>query len=188
MARGVVAPLKLVFIDLTEAYARLRTDPRVVIDAEVDAPRDLVELALALLDCRERYGVRTAFAFSASNRRAANLEQVAERTLGSRGFVVGRVDGTMRARERESRLAPLRREEAASEPTWLVTNCRVLAEGVDVPAVDLVAFADAKQSHVDILQCMGRASRVAPGKECGYVLVPVSEEAGEEGPLSLIHI
>ena len=53
-------------------------------------------------------------------------------------------------REKEAREA-----EAEEEPTQLVTNCRVLAEGVDLPAVDLVVFADAKHSHVDILQCMG---------------------------------
>ena len=64
-----------------------------------------------------------------------------------------------------------------------MTNCRVLAEpeGVDLPSVDLVVFADAKQSRVDILQCMGRASRIAPGKEFGYILVPVSEAAAEGG-------
>ena len=42
----------------------------------------------------------------------------------------------------------------------VISNCRVLGEGVDVPAVDLVAFIDAKSSHVDILQSMARASRV----------------------------
>ena len=53
----------------------------------------------------------------------------------------------------------------------VISNCRVLGEGVDVPAVDLVAFIDAKSSHVDILQSVARASRVSPGKECGLVLV-----------------
>ena len=138
------------------------------------------------------------FAFSADNRRAAGLEHVAEGVLAPHGFVVRRIDGTMRASERERKLAPLRaapttpgaQEEAvstakavASTPdaaaTQLITNCRVLAEGVDLPAVDLVVFADPKHSHVDILQCMGRASRLAPGKEFGHILVPVGEEEGQ---------
>ena len=50
-----------------------------------------------------------------------------------------------------------------------------------MPAVDLVVFADAKQSHVDILQCMGRASRLSPGKEYGHVLVPVGDDEAEGG-------
>ena len=142
-----------------------------------------------MLDCREQYDVRTAFAFCASNRNAADLERVAARMLSPFGFAIGRVDGTMSAQARDQRLAPLRQDQRvagdteadAVAPTRLVANCRVLAEGVDLPAVDLVVFADAKSSHIDILQCMGRASRVAPGKECGYVLVPVSEAAAEGG-------
>jgi len=48
-----------------------------------------------------------------------------------------------------------------------------------VPAVDLVAFIDAKSSHVDILQSMARASRVAPGKTRGLVLVMAGEGSVE---------
>ena len=113
---------------------------------------------------------------------AAALEIAARRMLAESGFAVGRVDGTMLARARERQLAPLRNTveplhaTGEADPTWLVTNCRVLSEGVDLPAVDLVVFADAKSSHVDILQCMGRASRLAPGKQYGHVLVPISEE------------
>ena len=55
----------------------------------------------------------------------------------------------------------------------------MLGEGVDVPAVDLVAFIDAKSSHVDILQSMARASRVSPGKTRGLVLVMAGEGALE---------
>ena len=198
--RGVVAPLKLVLLDVSSEYAAWAG--RVAVEApEGSAPdeishdlvteRRLAELCLAMLDCKRSYGVRTAFAFSASNRRAADLERVAEAMLASEGFAVGRVDGTMLAQARETRLAPLRQHgtskaaradvTGALDPTCLVTNCRVLAEGIDLPAVDLVVFADAKHSHVDILQCMGRASRIAPDKACGHVLVPVSEAAALAG-------
>ena len=149
VARGVVCPLKLIFMNVTAEYAALVGD-RLAIDDEVDAPRDLMELCLCMLDCRKEYGVRTAFAFCASNRRAADLKRVAERLLVPRGFAVGRVDGTMTAGARREVLAPLQVE---SDDTWLVSNCRVLGEGIDVPAVDLVAFADRKTSHTDILQC-----------------------------------
>jgi superfamily II DNA or RNA helicase len=41
----------------------------------------------------------------------------------------------------------------------LMTNARCLTEGVDVPAIDCVMFADPKQSRVDIVQAAGRALR-----------------------------
>lgn len=55
----------------------------------------------------------------------------------------------------------------------LITNARCLTEGVDVPNIDCVLFADPKRSTVDIVQAVGRALRPAKGKKYGYVLIPV---------------
>jgi hypothetical protein len=46
-------------------------------------------------------------------------------------------------------------------------------EGVDVPAIDCVMFADPKQSRVDIVQAAGRALRRCEGKQHGYIVVPL---------------
>jgi predicted helicase len=54
-----------------------------------------------------------------------------------------------------------------------MTNARCLTEGVDVPATDCVLFADPKQSRIDIVQAAGRALRRYPGKEYGYILLPL---------------
>ena len=54
-----------------------------------------------------------------------------------------------------------------------MTNARCLTEGVDVPAIDCVVFADPKQSRIDIVQAAGRALRRYPGKDYGYILVPL---------------
>jgi predicted helicase len=55
----------------------------------------------------------------------------------------------------------------------LMTNARCLTEGVDVPAIDCVIFADPKQSRIDIVQAAGRALRKCRGKERGYIVVPL---------------
>jgi hypothetical protein len=54
-----------------------------------------------------------------------------------------------------------------------MTNARCLTEGVDVPAIDCVMFADPKQSRVDIVQAAGRALRQYQGKEYGYIVIPL---------------
>ena len=54
-----------------------------------------------------------------------------------------------------------------------MTNARCLTEGVDIPAIDCVMFADPKQSRVDIVQAAGRALRHYEGKEYGYIVVPL---------------
>jgi predicted helicase len=57
----------------------------------------------------------------------------------------------------------------------LITNARCLTEGIDVPAVDMVAFIDPRHSRVDIAQATGRAMRKPSGsdKTTGYVVIPL---------------
>ena len=55
----------------------------------------------------------------------------------------------------------------------LMTNARCLTEGVDVPAIDCVMFADPKQSRIDVVQAAGRALRPFPEKDFGYIVLPL---------------
>ena len=55
----------------------------------------------------------------------------------------------------------------------LLTNARCLTEGIDIPAIDCVLFADPKQSVVDIVQASGRAMRKHDQKQFGYIVVPI---------------
>lgn len=71
---------------------------------------------------------------------------------------------------REAALAALR--DPSDRPV-LVSNARVLSEGVDVPALDAVLFADPRRSTVDVTQVVGRVMRTAPGKERGVIILPV---------------
>jgi superfamily II DNA or RNA helicase len=63
----------------------------------------------------------------------------------------------------------------------IISNARCLTEGIDVPAIDMVAFLNAKKSKIDIVQAIGRTMRKAPGKTYGYVFLPlfVAENVGE---------
>jgi superfamily II DNA or RNA helicase len=56
----------------------------------------------------------------------------------------------------------------------LVASARCLAEGVDVPAVDGVLFADPRNAVIGIIQAVGRALRCAPGKTIATIIVPVT--------------
>ncbi len=65
----------------------------------------------------------------------------------------------------------------------LITNARCLTEGIDVPAVDMVAFVDPRHSKIDIAQATGRAMRKphVSDKALGYIVVPLFlERAGGE--------
>ena len=55
----------------------------------------------------------------------------------------------------------------------MICNVGLFGEGVDIPALDAVAFFEPRRSVIDIMQSVGRVMRKADGKELGYVIVPV---------------
>ncbi len=59
----------------------------------------------------------------------------------------------------------------------VLTNARCLTEGVDVPSLDGVVFLQPRDSQVDVVQAVGRVMRKAPGKQFGYVVLPVVSPA-----------
>jgi len=101
------------------------------------------------------------------------VEAYAEKTGESTSrFEVRHVDGNMTATERKEHLDWLRADPEEDE-TRVLSNARVLTEGIDVPALDAVVFLKPRKSQVDVVQAVGRAMRKAPGKEYGYVIIPV---------------
>ncbi|MET9135153.1 DEAD/DEAH box helicase [Streptomyces antibioticus] len=63
----------------------------------------------------------------------------------------------------------------------VLSNCRVLGEGVDIRSVDSVAFLDPKGAPHDIVQAVGRALRQKPGEgKLASLIVPVFLQPGEQ--------
>jgi superfamily II DNA or RNA helicase len=95
-----------------------------------------------------------------------------------KGFDVFHVNGGQNAADRKALLDAFK-----TAPRGLVTNARCLTEGVDVPAVDMVAFVDPRKSKIDIAQAAGRAMRQsrATNKKLGYIVVPlfIEQKKGE---------
>ena len=89
------------------------------------------------------------------------------------------VDGGMNAGEKEERLAWLK-ADAPPDTCRILSNVRCLSEGVDVPALDAVLFLTPRNSQVDVVQSVGRVMRNAPGKQRGYIVLPVVIPANME--------
>jgi len=87
------------------------------------------------------------------------------------------VDGTMGAKERAAKLDWLK-ENHGDAVCRILTNARCLSEGVDVPALDAVLFMHPRKSQIDVVQSVGRVMRRAPGKNMGYVILPIGVPAG----------
>ena len=139
-----------------------------------------VALQIALPKAVEKYSVSRIFTFHGSV--AAARSFTSEDGEGIRqhlpDFTTLHVSGEMPTARREDQMKAFKQADKA-----VMSNARCLTEGVDVPAVDMVAFISPRKSKVDIVQATGRAMRKSDetGKQFGYVMVPLFvEQAANE--------
>lgn len=97
---------------------------------------------------------------------------------------VQHVDGTMNMLQRGELMDWLKHPGAGRDGTGTVNEARILSnakclsEGVDVPSLDAVMFLNPRKSVVDVVQSVGRVMRLAPGKQYGYIILPIAIPAG----------
>jgi len=107
-------------------------------------------------------GART-IAFAASVEHSKNITAA----FVAQGIPAEHLDGSLSAADREAILARL-----ASGETLVVSNCQVLTEGFDCPAVKCVILARPTKSRALYFQCVGRGMRpCADLPELRYALV-----------------
>ncbi|MGW9067956.1 DEAD/DEAH box helicase family protein [Streptomyces yangpuensis] len=140
-----------------------------------------VAAQIAVARAVEEYGLRRLIAFHSRversrlfsetlHRAAARITQVPIQSLN--------VVASTSADERRAALQVL--ADPADGGAAVLSNVAVLTEGVDVPAVDSVVFADPKTSKIAIVQAIGRALRLHPEKNRPSIIVlPVYLAPGE---------
>ena len=126
---------------------------------------------------------KRAVAFSNSINQSKNFTRsfpiVIDRCLDKAGSQntlrcqVQHVDGTQNAMVRARHLAWLK-QEAEPGVCKVLSNARCLTEGVDVPALDAILFMEPRKSDIDVVQAVGRVMRTSPGKEYGYIILPIA--------------
>jgi DNA repair protein RadD len=96
------------------------------------------------------------------DRRHSNM--LAQRFI-ERGHKAAHLDGGTPKDERRALI-----EALATGEIPVVTNCGLISEGLDVPAVEAVLLARPTQSLALYLQQVGRALRLSPGKDRALIL------------------
>jgi superfamily II DNA or RNA helicase len=176
IAREIISDYKILTITVSDEQVReiieknrlLALNPDNVEEIEAQA----VAAGIALKRVFQEHGISHAISFHRSIRAADRFREQQDRlnNLNEVGPVTTNfhISSKKTAGQRAELLRGFVQHERA-----LMTNARCLTEGVDIPAIDCVLFADPKQSIVDIVQAAGRALRKAQGKECGYILLPL---------------
>ena len=75
------------------------------------------------------------------------------------------LDNSSTASDRNIELRELAAAGETRGECRVISNCRLFSEGVDVPNLTSVAFLDARDSQVDVVQAVGRVMRKAPGRK-----------------------
>ncbi|MFI0756729.1 Helicase associated domain protein [Streptomyces anulatus] len=180
IARGLLARYQIVVVELRDERLTLEKLYGEERGEEHVRGERLAVLQAALLETMAEHGLERCITFH-------------HRTIEAQAFSVGlgRVAGRLHAadpdrhpqevwsgwlsgeHEPEMRAQELHRFGARAGRA-VMSNCRVLGEGVDCPSVDSVALIDPKGSAVDIVQAIGRALRQKPGQDkLATLIVPV---------------
>ena len=168
---GIICRYKVVISVVTSGMVDeelLKRGKVLVAGDEIHARQVANQLALAA--AVEKHGVGKIITFHKNIKSAQSFTGPGPEGIANhlKDFSVYHVNGSMPSAEREKLMGEFKTSARA-----LVSNAKCLTEGVDVPAVDMVAFLSPKRSTVDIVQATGRAMRKALNKEFGYILVPL---------------
>ena len=179
--QGIICGYKVIVSVITSAELtnELLSRGEVLVTGDVIRARQVAN-QIALRNAINKYDVKKIFTFHGSVKSAKSF--VAKDGEGINAHVATlstyHVNGEMPTADRERLMRSFREANTA-----IMTNARCLTEGVDVPAVDMVAFLSPRHSRVDIVQATGRAMRRSDGtgKSLGYVFLPlyVEQAAGE---------
>ncbi|MEU7124275.1 helicase associated domain-containing protein [Streptomyces zaomyceticus] len=187
VSRGLLARYQIIVLELQDPVVtpeRLMGEER---RSEQVRGERLGALQAALLHTMARHGLSTCITFH-------------HRTMEAQAYAegLGRVAAKLHADRPEvypsgiwadwlcGEHAPERRREVlagfgTTAQRAVLSNCRVLGEGVDIRAVDSVALLDPKGAPHDIVQAIGRALRQKPGEgKLASLIVPVFLQPGEK--------
>jgi predicted helicase len=153
---------------------RLLTDTDA--DLEEQEARSLAA-GIALRHTFKKHGINHAISFHRSIGSASRFSDQ-QQNLSNTGIFEQPVDSFHISSNKSAGERARLLFEFEQSPHALMTNARCLTEGVDVPAIDCVLFADPKQSHIDIVQAAGRALRPYEGKDYGYIMLPITVPTG----------
>ena len=179
--RKLLTDYRVVIIGVDDATIAQWIDQRKLVSTGTGVETDSESLAaqIGLLKAMKDYDLRRVISFHSRVSRAEGFitelqkvsDWISDEHRPSGDLHADFVSGNMPAGKRKVKLDRLK--ELRANERAVLSNARCLAEGVDVPSLDGVAFIDPRSSHVDIVQAVGRAIRLSPEKKTGTIILPV---------------
>lgn len=196
ISEGLLADYRIVAVEVTEEEVRGILRRPWNFGSTGESLR-LSAVQIALLMAQQRWDLRRTLVF---HNHIADAEVCAETLPATADLMPAKARGHLTAGAIHSRqtFAEQQRIKQAFIDTPLdgpsdedgprrsvLTNCNTFTEGVDIPSIDSIVFADPKCSSLQIVQAIGRALRQTPGQgKIAHIIIPVyvsPREKLEEG-------
>lgn len=173
---GIISDYRIVTLTVTNSQVENLIEGNALLDikgSDLNSAESIyMATGIALKKAIKKYKINHAISFHRSIKLANDFREQQDLLNKVKSLRPVSKHFHISSKQNAGKRAQMLKDFASQKPT-LITNARCLTEGVDIPAVDCILFADPKQSVVDIVQATGRAMRPAPGKKFGYVILPL---------------
>jgi predicted helicase len=198
VSRGLLTDYKVLVLAVSESHVSSQLQDLLAKNGELELS-DAIKIVGCYNGLRKRsdspeafavdpHPMKTAVAFARSikdSKRISDMFEIVTGALNEQANEVDaliaeaeHVDGTFNVLARNHKLDWLK-DKNTENTVRILSNARCLSEGVDVPALDAVLFLNPRDSQVDVVQSVGRVMRKSPGKQYGYVILPITVPTGQ---------
>jgi superfamily II DNA or RNA helicase len=179
IAQKIVSDYRIVFSGITQNFLNdYIKNNRYVVNAQELGQNDIeasqsIYRRILLKRSFSELGITKVISFHNKVSEAkAFAEQFKKDLIGTveGSIFISQVNGSMSAQERSSYI-----RDFENANNGVLSNVRCLTEGVDIPLIDAVFFANPRGSLIDIVQGVGRALRQPYGasNKIAYIVIPV---------------
>ena len=188
--RGLLCPYQVVVMPVSDQEVQELIEQRNIVttdggDTRIDAYSLATQIAClrAMRDfgCRRMVTfhprIERSKVFSRQLQQAVDLLPAADRPTDK--VWAEHIDGAgMPRSKRNQLLATFAQENDGTHR--LLSNVKLLSEGVDVPGIDAITMIDTTRGPAQVIQIVGRAVRRYPGKTVGTIVLPVLVAEGQD--------
>lgn len=166
----VIADYKIVAIHIEENFIKEYFNNAVIEEEHIEIVK-----SIAIVKAMEKYSINKAIIFNKNIEYSKIFTENVKKH--HRELIAEHIDGRMGIEQRNNILT-----DFSNRDKFVLSNSKLLSEGVDIPAVDMVAFMSTTKSLRDIVQRVGRAQRIPKShrdnnmRKVGYIFVPFVDD------------
>jgi predicted helicase len=159
------------------SVSKLQSDPQLESNAQLESDAESVAMMTSLIQVIEEIDLSHIITF---HNRIAQAKQLSQglnvlfpqihENYENNPPSINHISGNMTTKDRAGLLKRFREADGGIN---ILSNAKCLTEGVDVRAIDGIAFFEPKRSQIEIVQAVGRAIRKNKEDKAGTIFIPI---------------